>query len=195
MKTFLIALIGLGLCAQGNATSISTTDGVTYNNVTSQRVDPDGLFIQYTLPDGGIGMSKVKFSRLSSDQQKQFGFDAAKARDYETQTAKANEDFRQQCVHMEQVAQTQKTDEQSRADQEQRLENEHLMALAQLKTAEADLARANNGANAGYGWSGGADGLFAVPGLSPNVRPRTQFDSIVTPIPFPQLNTPHYSRR
>ena len=107
MKTVILALIGLGLCAQARSSNLSTTDGVTYNHITAQRVEPDGLYIEYTLPNGGIGMSKVKFSRLSADQQKQFGYDAAKAKDYEAGVAKANEEFRQQCVRQEQAAQTQ----------------------------------------------------------------------------------------
>src|SRR5579862_263584 len=98
MKTMILALIALGLCARAQSISLSTTDGATYNHITAQRVDPDGLYIEYTLPGGGIGMSKVKFSRLSSEQQKQFGYEPAKAHEYESQVAKANEDFRQESL-------------------------------------------------------------------------------------------------
>jgi hypothetical protein len=188
MKTIVLALIGLGLCAQARSSSLSTSDGVTYNNITAQRADPDGLYIEYTLPGGGLGMSKVKFSRLSPDQQKQFGFDANKARDYEAQVAKANDDYRQQCVRLEQTAQTQKADQQVRADQEEKAFNDRIMAMAQLKEAEADLARATEG-NGGYGLSGG-DGLFAIPQVGHTPRSGTQYAPVVTPIPFPSRSTP-----
>src|ERR1700728_2482690 len=98
MKTVVLALLALGFCAQARSTTLSTTDGATYNNVTTQRVDPDGLYIEYTTSGGGLGMSKIKFSRLSSDQQKQFGYDATKARDYELSVAKATEVNRQESL-------------------------------------------------------------------------------------------------
>jgi hypothetical protein len=183
MKTIVVALIALGLCAQARSTSLSTTDGTTFNNVTSQRVDPDGLYIEYTLPGGGLGMSKVKFARLSSDQQKQFGFDAAKARDYEAQAAKAADDYRQEWARMEQAALAQRQAQQDRAVQEEKADNDRIIALAQLKAAEADLARATEGGG-NYGWGGG-DGLFAIPQVGRHVPPaRTQYAPVVTPIPL-----------
>src|SRR5580704_11549440 len=160
MKSVVLLLIGLGLCAQAKSASLSIADGTAYNNITMQRVDPDGLYIEYTLPGGGIGMSKIKFSHLSSDQQKQFGYDANKARDYETQVAKANEDYRQDCIRREQAALAQKAEQRTQADREERVFNDRIMAMAQLKAAEADLARAAE--SGGYGWSGG-DGVFAIP--------------------------------
>ena len=187
MKKIVFALIVAGVCAQARSTSLATTDGTTYNNITEERVDPDGLYIEYTLPNGGVGMSKVKFSRLSRDEQKQFGFDAGKAKDYEAKVAKANEDFRQECLHAEQAAQTQIVARQTRADQEEKTFNDRLIALAQLKAAEADLARATANANAGgYGWSGG-DG-FAVQTLRHPVS-GTTFAPVVTPIPLPARAT------
>jgi len=187
MKTAIVALIALGLCAQAKSTTLSTADGTTYNNISQQRVDPDGLYIEYTLPNGGVGMSKVKFSRLSRDQQKEFGFDASKAKDYETKVAKANEDFRQECIRNEQTAQAQITAQQTRADQEERNANDRIIALAQLKTAEADLARATANQNgAGYGWGGSGD--LVVPQLRHPVS-GTQFAPVVTPIPLPARAT------
>src|ERR1700678_1668743 len=105
MKAALFVLIALGLCASAWSRSLTTTDGATYNNISTQRVDPDGLYIEYALPGGGVGMSKIKFSRLSADQQKQFGFDATKAREYEAGVAKATEEYRQESLRMEQIAQ------------------------------------------------------------------------------------------
>ena len=188
MKTVVLALIVLGLCAQARSTSLSTTDGTTYDNITEQRVDPDGLYIEYTLPNGGLGMSKIRFSRLSTDQQKQFGYDAARARDYEAKVAKANEDFRQESIHNEQAAQAQMAAQQSRTDREEKNFNERLIALAQLKIAEADLARATGNANfGGYGWLGGSD-VFPIQTLRHPVS-GTQFAPVVTPIPLPARAT------
>jgi hypothetical protein len=182
MKTIVLALIGLGLCAQARSSSLSTADGKSYDNITAQRVDPDGLLIEYTLPGGGIGVSKVKFSRLSSDQQKQFGYDAAKAKDYEAQVAKANDDYRQERARMEQAAQTQQAAQQAHSDLQEHAVNERIVAMAQLKEAEADLARATSG-NGGYGYAGG-EGLFALPEIGRAPRPSTQYAPVVTPIPF-----------
>jgi len=196
MKAIILTLIGLGFCVQAKSANLSTVDGAIYNNITVQRAEPDGLYIEYTPPGGGLGMSKVKFSRLSQDQQKHFGFDSTKAKDYEVQVAKATEDYRQECVRREQAAQTQKAAQQARADQEERTFNDRIMAMAQLKSAEADLARATGG-NGNYGWSslGGGDGLFAIPQVGGRVpRARTDYAPVVTPIPFPQVNTPRSTR-
>ena len=169
MKRIILVLIGLGLCVQARSESLSTTDGITYNNITTQRADPDGVYIEYTLPGGGLGMSKIKFSRLSSDQQKQFGYDANKSRDFEAKVAKAEEDFRQDSIRREQTAQAQRVVEQNREDQQAQVVNDRIMALAQLKQAEADLARAtgdNGGYGGGFSLGGGYGyGLIALPEL------------------------------
>ena len=82
-------------------------------------------------------------------------------------------------------------DQESRAAQEQRADNEHLLALAQLKAAEADLARATQANNAGY-YGGVGNGLFAIPDRGPHAR--TEYAPVVTPIPFPVVNTPRSTR-
>jgi len=62
---------------------IVTTDGQIYNAVKLQCVLPDGLLVQY-LPDaGGMGLARLKFTRLSESLQAQFGYDPAKASLYE----------------------------------------------------------------------------------------------------------------
>jgi hypothetical protein len=192
MKTVAIALALFALCATARSASLSTTDGVTYNNITTQRVDPDGLYIEYTLPGGGLGMSKVKFSRLSTDLQKQFGFDAAKAHEYEVQVAKATEDFRQESLRLGQIAQTTL---HVREDQDARILNDRMIALAQIQAAQAGSPGLPLGGPA-YDWSsvGGGYGLYAIPRTG-RVPPATRtYAPIVTPIPFPKINTPHYTR-
>jgi hypothetical protein len=102
---FSIAVIGLGLGAQAFAESLSTKDGTTYDNITKKRIDADGLYIEYQPQSGGMGVAKVKFARLSRDQQKHFGYDAERASNYEEQYAagmavwRAEQDSRDKAVH------------------------------------------------------------------------------------------------
>ncbi|HTA31310.1 MAG TPA: hypothetical protein VK731_12540 [Candidatus Cybelea sp.] len=194
MKMITLALIGFGFCLQANCSTLTTTDGATYNNITAQRVDPDGLYIEYTTAGGGLGMSKVKFSRLSSDQQKQFGFDPAKAREYEASVAKATDDFRQESARMEQIASAAR---QARAEQDARTANDRAVAMAQLQAAQANSTGISPGGSA-YDWSyldgGGGVGIFAIPRTGRVPRARTVYAPIVTPIPFPRINTPRSTR-
>jgi hypothetical protein len=188
MKTLLFAFLGIILCLQAQSSTLTTSDGATYNNVTTQRADPDGLYIEYTLPGGGVGMSKVKYSRLPADQQKQFGYDAAKAHDYETQVAKANEDFRQESLRDEQIAQAARRAREQRDD---KALNEQLLAQAQSDAAQLNQpATSVPGYNYGSGYWGGGVG---VPGVRHYIPARRVYAPIVTPIPFPQINTPRHT--
>ena len=49
--------------AADNFPALTTTDGKTYDHISVQRADPDGLYIEYTLPGNGVGSAKVKFTR------------------------------------------------------------------------------------------------------------------------------------
>jgi hypothetical protein len=134
MKTIVLALIAAGLCAQAQCRTLSTVDGTVYNNITRQRIDPDGVYIEYTLPGGGIGMSKVKYARLSRALQKQFGYDAADAREYEAAVAQANEDCSQDLIQRAQI--------EREARQQRDRENEaaypgRMAAIRQLNAAIA----------------------------------------------------------
>jgi hypothetical protein len=188
MKTVIIALIALGLCTPAWSVSISTTDGVTYNNVTTQRVDPDGLYIEYTMPNGGLGMSKIKFSRLSADQQKQFGYDATKARDYELGVAKAAEDNRQESIRMEQIAQAAR---HTRDAENERASTSRFIAVSQANAVQS----ATSDAGGYYTWYGGGIGLYALPRLGPAPPAKRVYAPVVTPIPFPRVNSPTRSSR
>jgi len=192
MKAKALVLALLALCVQARGSSLSTTDGATYNHITNQRADPDGLYIEYTLPGGGLGMSKVKFSRLSAEQQKQFNFDPAKAHDYETQVAKATDDFRQESIRMEQAASAARL---VRADRDEKTYNDRLIALAQLQAAQAGSPSIPLGGPAyDYSSLGGGYGLYAIPRTGRVPPARTTYAPIVTPIPFPRINTPRATR-
>jgi hypothetical protein len=178
----LLLLIGLGLCPQARSEDLTTVDGTTYHNITAQRADPDGLYVEYTPTGGGLGLAKVKFSRLTADQQKQFGYDPGKARDYEAQVAKATEDWRQQTLRSEQVAQAQRAAQQAQQIESERLMNDRIMAMAQLKQAEAQGT--SGGVGEGYGWSsGGGYGFFGQPEIGRRVRASTVYAPLVPPAP------------
>lgn len=190
MKTTIFALIALSFCIQARSTSLTTIDGVTYNNITTQRVDPDGLYIEYATSNGGVGMSKVKFSRLSADQQKQFGFDATKAHNYEVQVAKANEDFRQESARFDQIVQA---TARAREERDEKALNDRMVAMSQFNASQItpppDSVPGYNYSYGGY-YDGGA-GLIGIPNNG-RVPPATRvYAPNVRPIPFPQINTPN----
>jgi hypothetical protein len=62
---------------------VVTTDGQTYHAVKLLRVLPDGLLIQYQPDSGGMGLARLKFTKLSKSLQQQFGYDPRKASDYQ----------------------------------------------------------------------------------------------------------------
>jgi hypothetical protein len=177
----LVISLSLGVAAQASAESLSTADGVTYNNITTKRVDPDGVYIEYTPDGGGVGMSKVKFSRLNDDQRKEYGYDEAKAREYAAQYAKGMEQWLADAAKMEQESRARVAAQEAQAVQAETLENQHILALAQLKQAEAELARATAG-NENYGgyYGGLGDGGFAVaiPQTGRVTPPETRFAPI-----------------
>jgi hypothetical protein len=192
--------LSIGVVALAGAESLSTADGTTYNNITSKRVDPDGIYIEYTPAGGGMGMSKVKFSRLSDDQRKQFGYDEAKAKEYSAQYAKGMEQWRADNVKMEQESRARIAADQAQAIQAETLENQHILALAQLKQAEAELARAkagnDNGANGygGYASLGDSGFAFAIPQTGRVVPATTDFAPIARSFVGVDNQRPHITR-
>lgn len=167
MKATILALIGLGLYIQAHSEAISTVDGATYNNVTTKRVDPDGLYIEYGLPGGGVGMSKVKFSRLSPDQQKQFGYNADMAKDFEAKVSKATDDLRQQSIRWDEAAKAEKKVRQ--AQETEKVANGPINATAQANQAQSSVGD-SPGVYTGYeygwsSWSGYPESIRAKKGL------------------------------
>lgn len=138
MKNIILTLTALALClsAQAGNHTLTTTDGDTYTGITLARVEPDGLYIEYSIPGGGIGMSKVKFDRLNAAQQKQFNYSRSLARDYEAAVTQANDDAAQDLIHRAQV----ERDAQRQRD----LENERaypsrMVEITRLNAAQAAL--------------------------------------------------------
>jgi hypothetical protein len=62
---------------------VTTTDGRIYRAVKLLQVLPDGLLVQYLPDSGGMGLARLKFTKLPESFRKQFGYDLKKASDYE----------------------------------------------------------------------------------------------------------------
>ena len=98
MKAKITTLMALTLVcrvamAYDTFTDITKTDGKTYDNITDQLADPDGLYIDYAAPGKGFGSAKIKFTRLPTDLQKHYGYDADAAKKYEDDSNKATQAF------------------------------------------------------------------------------------------------------
>lgn len=117
--------------------SITTTDGKTYEHITELRTDPDGLYVEYAPGGKGIGSAKIKFSRLSADLQKQYGYDADAARKYEDATYKANQAFQTWADKQQAAAEKARADAAARDFQEE-------MALAQRPPAASQSPAATD---------------------------------------------------
>jgi hypothetical protein len=83
--------------APGQASEIITGKGLVYRDVSVQKVEPDGLTIEYKPMGGGMGMAKLKFKELSESLQRQYGYDAEKAAAYESDRIKAVADAGQEA--------------------------------------------------------------------------------------------------
>jgi hypothetical protein len=119
--TILLALFAAGrvILAADSFPAITTTDGKTYDHITAQRADPDGLYIEYTPAGNGIGTAKVKFARLSADLQKQFGYDADAAKQYESEACKAALAFQAWAERQDAAFQRARAEAASREPQKQ----------------------------------------------------------------------------
>jgi hypothetical protein len=67
---------------------IAALDGKIYDKATLEKVDPDGLLVVFVPVEGGSGSAKLKFRNLPTELQERFGYDPARASDYETARAR-----------------------------------------------------------------------------------------------------------
>lgn len=67
---------------------ITTLDGKTYEKATLERVDPDGLLVVFAPVEGGSGSAKLKFRSLPPELRDRYGYDPARASDYEAARAR-----------------------------------------------------------------------------------------------------------
>jgi len=131
---------------------ITTLDGKTYDKVLLEKVEPDGLSISFTPSQGGSGSAKLKFRNLPPELRERFGYDAARAADYETARAQGEATW---------LAQSAIRGEQRWAVlAEQAARERQLRAEAEAAEAEAERARAETANNwqeptsyySGWGW-------------------------------------------
>ena len=95
-----VILTGLAQALADNPfpSQITTRDGRTYNDTEKLRVEPDGILVQYQPGHRGFGMAKLKFQDLPDDLQRQYGYDAKAAAEYEKQQAEAQDAWRSQAA-------------------------------------------------------------------------------------------------
>jgi hypothetical protein len=137
MKNIVITLAALALCLSARAANhtLSTEDGETYTGITLARLEPDGVYIEYSIPGGGFGMSKVKFSRLSPAQQKEFGYDKGQAQNYEAAVAQANDNAAEELI---QRAQAERDARHQREIENERAYPGRMTEITRLNTAMAN---------------------------------------------------------
>jgi hypothetical protein len=186
IATFLALAAACRLAVASDAfPAITTTDGKTYDHITTQRVDPDGLYIEYAPGGKGMGSAKLRFSRLSVDLQKQYGYDADAAKKYEDETYQATLAFRTWADQQEAARQ------KARAEAEAR-ELQEAILLAQQNPAQATTAPMDSGNYGGGmiyydgGYSYGVGGAFNHFNHNNNFTGSTFRGTV----PFSQLFTP-----
>ncbi len=164
IATFLTLALACGVAAAANArpTTITTTDGKTYDHITDLRVDPDGLYVDYMPGGKGLGSAKIKFNRLSPELQKQYGYDADAAKKYEDDQLKADQSFQSWAEKQEAAAQKAREEQAERDHQVE-------MTLAQrmpiLPPPAMDNGTYDNTMpyNGGYYYGGGGFPIFPAP--------------------------------
>jgi hypothetical protein len=113
---------------------ITTLDGKSYEKVVLDRVEPDGLLVLFAPSGGGLGAAKLKFRNLPTELRERYGYDAARAADYEGAQARG-----EAVWYAENTAWA----EQRRAAQaEQAALERQMRAEAEARRAEAEQARA-----------------------------------------------------
>jgi hypothetical protein len=169
--------------------AITTMDGKTYDHITAQRADPDGLYIEYAPGGKGMGCAKLKFSRLSNDLQKQYGYDADAAKKYEADTYKATLTFQTWADQQEAARQKARADAAARELQEEAI-------LAQQVPAPVAQTSTDSG-NYGGGWYYGGGLPFGMAGRGNRLnhftgstfRGTVPFDQLFTPLGFSPTKT------
>jgi hypothetical protein len=160
------AIIGLCVvfCGQAGAQTnhivtneIVTISGGVYKQVEIKKVDPSGIVISYSIPSGGLGIARLKFTDLPEQTQKRFGYDPLKAEVFELLEEKSVLEMRQKLVADEIIRQQfaaarEQSDFQARhlidleqesaKFQQQQIEIQRKLAEAAMKQAEAAQAAA-----------------------------------------------------
>jgi len=143
---------------------ITTLDGKVYEKVTLEKVDPDGLLVTYVPAGGGSGSAKLKFRNLPTELQERFGYDAARASDYEAARARGEATWRaESAIWTEQRRAAQA--EQATWERQQRAEAEARLAKeAEQARLEAPYNMQEQGYSYYYpGWGYGYGSYYGAP--------------------------------
>src|SRR5882724_7202558 len=84
-----------------DSSTITTSDGKTYQNVEVLRADPDGIIVSYQPEKPGIGMAKLKFSNLPDSVRTKYSYDTEKSAAFATSQAQATAQWRAQQASTE----------------------------------------------------------------------------------------------
>lgn len=143
--------VSVNAASPGLPDRITTLDGKTYDKVSLQKVDPDGLLVLFAPVEGGSGSAKLKFRNLPAELRERFGYDVARASDYETAQARGEASWLAQSAAW--------TEQRQAALAEQAIWERQMRAQAEARlAAEAEQARIEavyNGQEQGYypsGW-------------------------------------------
>jgi hypothetical protein len=185
----MLAAVRLAIATDAFPT-ITTTDGKTYDHITAQRADPDGLYIEYAPGGKGIGSAKLKFNRLSANLQKQYGYDADAAKKYEDETYKATLTFQTWADQQEAAHQKALADAAARELQEETI----LAQRMPIPAAPTPVDPGTYGDGSSYydgGWSYGGVGSFNRNNrfTGSTFRGNVPFDQLYTPLGFSPTKT------
>ena len=126
--------VSLNAAPPGLPDRITTLDGKIYEKATLERVDADGLLVVFTPVEGGSGSAKLKFQNLPAELRERYGYDPARASDYETARARGEAIWRAESAAW--------TEQRRAAQAEEAAWERQLRAQAELRLAEeADQAR------------------------------------------------------
>ena len=138
---------------------ITTLDGKAYEKVTLERVEPDGLIVSFAPVEGGSGTAKLKFRNLPAELQERFGYDAARASEYEAARARGEATWLAESAawteqHRAALAEQATWEKQMRAQTDARLAAESEQARMEAERSAQEPAYYYPGYYAGWWWPG-----------------------------------------
>jgi hypothetical protein len=125
----------------GFESEIVASDGLRYKAVKIKKVEPDGLFIDYSPVPGAIGSAKLKFVNMPEDIQRKYGYDPQKAKAFEDMNAAA-------AAEAYERRQIEEAIRQAREAEEQRIRAELAKEQMELDLKLAAIDAANRTADA-----------------------------------------------
>jgi hypothetical protein len=140
---------------------ITTLEGKTYQDVTVQKIQPDGLLVEFKTPGGGFGSAKLKFRNLPGAVRDRYSYDVRQADAFEASQAQGESAWnaqysawadRKQAAVAEQTAREERLRDQARAQEAARLAAAEARAEAERQTQPAPYPY---GYGYGLGWGGG----------------------------------------